>query len=187
MLKLVYDLKAGFDDCYITPLNQEYDFAWMQESYCEGTSNPEPQRNIVNEAEFYEQYKDNTEGLLYMLEDCYELDNLRTASTREISRLYFSHRLGGLRSKEVVPIWEPYNWRFVYEPGVRSNLFYETAHTATEVMKLLNITRQQLHYYVKTGQIRKEFSKAEPKKFRYNDTDVQVLAIKLGKKYKRFC
>ena len=186
MLKLVYDLKAGFEDCYITLKNQEYDFAWMQESYCEDTRDPEPRINTINEAKFYEQYKGKEEALLDMLEECYELSNLYEASVLEISKLYFSHMLGGFPIKNVVPIWEPSNWRFVYEPGKRSKLFYDTAYTATEVMKRLNITRQQLHYYVRTGQIRKEFSDTEPKKFKYNNTDVEVLEIKLNKKYEKF-
>lgn len=186
MLKLVYDLKAGFEDCFITLKNQEYDFAWMQESYCESAREEEPCLKVVNEAEFYERYKNKEEVLLRMLEECYELSNLYEVSVLEISKLYFSHMLGGFPIKNVVPIWEPYNWRFIYEPGKRSKLFYDTAYTAAEVMKRLNITRQQLYYYVRTGQIRKEFSDVDPKKFKYNSTDVEVLEIKLNKKYEKF-
>jgi DNA-binding transcriptional MerR regulator len=57
---------------------------------------------------------------------------------------------------------------------------------AKEVCDLLKLTRQQLHYYVKTGTIRKEYNPENNKQFRYNRLDVQVLQKKLEKKYDRF-
>ena len=49
---------------------------------------------------------------------------------------------------------------------------------------MLKINKQQLHYYVKTGQIRKEFNNEG--KFKYNRVDVYVLNRKLQKKYDKY-
>ena len=74
----------------------------------------------------------------------------------------------------------------IYEPEKRSAQFYLNALPAAEVMKLLKLTKQQLHYYVKVGQLRKEFNPENPKQFKYNRTDVFVLQKKLDKKYDRY-
>ena len=35
MLKLLYDLKVGFDDCYLTIKNQEFDLGYVVENLTE--------------------------------------------------------------------------------------------------------------------------------------------------------
>ena len=186
MIKLVYDLKAGFEDKYIILKNEEYDLAEFLESWIESTEQEEPQLIIEDEAKFYNNFKDNIGPILDMLEESYELSNLYEASVLEISKLYFSHLLGGLPLKHVAPIWEPSNWRLIYEPNKRSAHFYLNALTAGEVMKTLKLTRQQLHYYVKTGQLRKEYNPENPRQFKYNELDAYVLQKKLDKKYDRY-
>lgn len=186
MLKLVYDLKAGFENKHIILKDEEYDLSWLLEHAVEDTDVEETVLETEDEAAIYEQYKNNIEALLEVLEESYELSNLYEASVLEVSKLYFSHLLGGLPLKHVVPIWEPSNWRLVYEPEKRSAHFYLNALTASEVMKMLKLTRQQLHYYVKAGQLRKEFNPDNPKQFKYNSTDVYVLQKKLEKKYDRY-
>ena len=58
--------------------------------------------------------------------------------------------------------------------------------SAKEVCDTLKLTRQQLHYYVKTGQLRKEYNPENGKQFKYNRLDAQVLQKKLEKKYDRY-
>lgn len=186
MLKLVYDLKAGFEDKYLMLKNEEYDLAWLFEYSTESTSDPEPKLVLEDEADFYNSYKDNIKPVLNMLEECYELTNIYEASVLNISKLYFSHLLGGLPLKNTIPIWQPSNWRLVYEPEKRSSIYYLNALSAKEVCDTLKLTRQQLHYYVKAGQIRKEFNPENPKQFKYNSTDIYILQKKLEKKYDRY-
>ena len=65
MLKLVYDLKAGFDDEYIVIKNQEFDLTQVLdtnnklavEELSDDELNLEDVRN-VDEESFYKQYKD---------------------------------------------------------------------------------------------------------------------------------
>ena len=186
MLKLVYDLKCGFENKYLIIKDEEYDISWLLEHSSESTDSEDTALEVEDEAAFYEQYKDDIESLLEVLEESYELSNLYEASVLEVSKLYFSHLLGGLPLKHVAPIWEPSNWRLIYEPEKRSAQFYLNALPAAEVMKLLKLTKQQLHYYVKVGQLRKEFNPENPKQFKYNRTDVFVLQKKLDKKYDRY-
>ena len=186
MIKLVYDLKCGFANKYMVLKDEEYDLSWLLENTVESSEDAEPILEVEDEAAFYKLYKDNVEAILKILEESYELSNLYEASVLEISKLYFSHLLGGLPLKHVAPLWEPSNWRLVYEPNKRSAHFYLNALTAGEVMKTLKLTRQQLHYYVKTGQLRKEYNPENPRQFKYNELDVYVLQKKLDKKYDRF-
>lgn len=186
MIKLIYDLKAGFDDCYLTLKKQEYDLEDALEVFVpseeyEGV----PEIKFIPEEEFYNEYKDDIEALLDYLESTGQLDILYEDSVLSISKLYFSHKLGGIPLKHFVPIWEPSNWRLVYEPEVRSSSYYNNAMSAKEVCGMLKLSRQQLHYYVKTGQIRKEYNPANKKQFKYSRLDVQVLQKKLEKKYDR--
>lgn len=187
MIKLVYDLKAGFDDCYLTIKNEEWDLEDALEVFVPSEEyNGVPEITFIQEEDFYNKYKDDVEALLDYLESIGHLDMLYEDSVLSISKLYFSHMLGGIPLKHLVPIWEPSNWRLVYEPEKRSEYFYLNAFTAAEVCELLKLTRQQLHYYVKTGQIKKEYNPENSKQFKYNRTDVLVLQKKLDKKYNRY-
>lgn len=196
MIKLVYDLKAGFDDCYLTIKDDEFDLSQMLEleklgevEYAEDIEELEGRtvdfdklRASIDE-EFYNQYKDDMQGLLALLEDSGHFDFLLEDSVLYISKCFFSHLL---ETDELVPIWEPSNWRLVYDPEKRSDYFYTDAMSAKEVCDLLKLTRQQLHYYVKVGQIRKEYNPDNKQQFRYNRLDVYILQKKLAKKYDRY-
>jgi hypothetical protein len=187
MIKLVYDLKAGFEDCYLTIKNEEFDLVDMLEVFVE---NPDdelvPEINYISEEDLYNQYRSNVPGLLDELRGNGLMDLLYEDSLLTVSKLYFSHKLGGCPIKHVVPIWEPSNWRLVYEPAVRTSVHYLNAMSAKEVCDALKLTRQQLHYYVKTEQIRKEYNPENPAQFKYNKTDVYALQKKLEKKYDRY-
>lgn len=184
MIKLVYDLKAGFEDCYITIKNESYDFSHWLESF--GEDDYEIERSIDDEADLYKWYKDYPITLVDMLKESHEFEDLYEQSITNVSKIYFTHRLGGIPTKQVVPIWEPSNWRLEYDPAVRSPEFYRSALPAKEVCSMLNLTRQQLHYYVKTGQIRKEYNPENNKQFKYNVIDVYMVQRKLEKKYDRY-
>jgi hypothetical protein len=60
---------------------------------------------------------------------------------------------------------------------------YVLALTASELFDLLKLTRQQLHYYVKIGTIRKVYNPENPKQFRYDKADAEALYVKLKAKY----
>lgn len=197
MIKLVYDLKAGFEDCYLTIKNEEYDLSDMLENQKFATIECADELEAdecsvdldnpgLSEEEFYEEYCNNVEGLIDELEEAGYMDMLYEESVLDISKVFFSHMLGGTPIKNIIPVWEPSNFRLVFEPGIRSDYHYLNALSAADVCDLLNLTRQQLHYYVKTGAIKKEFNPENNKQFKYNSTDVYVLQKKLEKKYNRY-
>lgn len=197
MIKLVYDLKAGFEDCYLTIKNEEYDLSSMLENQkfatiecadeLEADECPVDLDNLgLSEEEFYEEYCNNVEGLINELEESGYMSMLYEESVLDISKVFFSHMLGGTPIKNIIPVWEPSNFRLVFEPGIRSDFHYLNALSAADVCDSLNLTRQQLHYYVKTGAIKKEFNPENNKQFKYNSTDVYVLQKKLEKKYNRY-
>ncbi len=196
MLKLVYDLKAGFEDKYLTLKNEEWelsdDLVIVNFGVLDNLEEIEADTGEAidvdtlrepDEKAFYNEYKDDVEGLLDYLESIGTLESMYECSVLEISKLYFSHLLGG---KYIIPVWEPSNWRLIYDPEKRSSVHYLNALPAKEVCDALKLTRQQLHYYVKSGQIRKEFNPENPKQFKYNRTDAYVLQKKLEKKYDRY-
>ncbi len=187
MLKLVYDLKAGFEDCYLTLKNEEWDLEDVLEVFVESEEYEGiPEIVYIPEDEFYKEYCNNIEGLIEYLKNTGHLEAQYEDSVLSISKLYFSHMLGGLPIKHFVPVWEPSNWRLVFNPEERSSFYYLNAMSAKEVCDLLKLTKQQLHYYVKTGQIKKELNPENKKQFKYNRTDVLVLQKKLVKKYDRY-
>ena len=187
MLKLVYDLRVGFEDCYLTIKNQEWDISGDHETFIE---NPDdemvPWISIISEKDFYNKYYNNIGELLKDLEDDGTLEILYEDSVLTISKLYFSHMLGGSPIKHIVPVWLPSNWRLVYEPTSQAAYDYANAISAAEVMSTLKLSKQQLYYYVKTEQIRKVFNPKNTTQFKYDRKDVQVLQKKLEKKYAKY-
>ncbi len=183
MLKLLYDLKVGYRECFLTVLNEEFDvsavFQLQHDFYIEeGFPSEEP-----DEAELYNQYKDNISELLEFLEDSGHLEGEYEASVLHYTKTFFS---SVTEPGTCCGIWEPSNWRLEYDPTTKSSIRYLNALPAKEVCDLLKLTKQQLHYYVKTGQIRKELNPENSKQFKYNRTDVYVLQKKLEKKYDRY-
>jgi hypothetical protein len=190
MLKLVYDLKAGFDDEYVVLKNREFDLTQvldtMNELAAEALTDKELDSDAdelrnVDEESFYNDFKEDVDALLNFLDSSGWADLEYESSVLDITKTYFLHRCG---REYIVPIFEPSNYRIVYEESERSETFYLNALTPKEVCDMLKINKQQLHYYVKTGQIRKEFNSEG--KFKYNRTDVYVLNRKLQKKYAKY-
>jgi hypothetical protein len=190
MLKLVYDLKAGFDDEYIVLKNREFDLTQvldtMNELAAEALTDKELDSDAddlrnVDEESFYNDFKEDVDALLNFLDSSGWADLEYESSVLDITKTYFLHRCG---REYIVPIFEPSNYRIVYDESERSETFYLNALTPKEVCDMLKINKQQLHYYVKTGQIRKEYNSEG--KFKYNRTDVYVLNRKLQKKYDKY-
>ena len=181
MIKLVYDLKAGFDDCYLIIKNEAYDLSYLCEHAEESADSDDVKVAIDSEEENYNYYKVRMNRLMQFLDNSGDLASLQKESMAKVSKLFFSYRLNG----NDLPIWEPSNFRLEYNPEVRSPSFYADALPAKEVCELLKLTRQQLHYYVKTGAIKKEFNPDKPNSFKYNWVDVYVLQKKLEKKYEK--
>ena len=76
MLKLIYDLKAGFEDEYIVLKNREFDLTQVLDSTNEAVVDDlsDDELNLekvrdVDEESFYEQYKDNIDALLDFLDE----------------------------------------------------------------------------------------------------------------------
>ena len=96
-------------------------------------------------------------------------DTVYTDSNNYISELketvrktYFSFM------PEVHLYWEVLKW----DVSFGYNSWYD-ALPAEEIFETYNMTKQQLHYYVKTGQIRKEYDPTGVvKRARYNKNDV---------------
>ena len=138
-----------------------------------------------SEEDFYNRYKDNVEQLLDDMNDN-GWGLIWDETTRlNYTKLFFSHIVGNPISY-VASIWEPSKVRLVYDPNVRTSYYYNNALSAKETCELLKISKQQLHYYVKTGQIKKEFNPDKPNgNYRYNSADVYVLQKKLAEKYEK--
>lgn len=190
MLKLVYDLKAGFEDEYVVLKNREFDLTQvldtMNELAAEALTDKELDSDAdelrnVDEESFYNDFKEDVDALLNFLDSSGWADLEYESSVLDITKTYFLHRCG---REYIVPIFEPSNYRIVYDESERSDTFYLNALTPKEVCDMLKINKQQLHYYVKTGQIRKEYNSEG--KFKYNRTDVYVLNRKLQKKYDKY-
>ena len=127
MLKLVYDLKAGFEDEYIVLKNREFDLTQVldfnNEAAVDDLSDDElnlEKVRDVDEESFYEQYKDNIDALLDFLDDTGWADLEYESSILDITKTYFLHRC---ERKYIVPIWEPSNYRIVYNKMNDQKLF----------------------------------------------------------------
>ena len=195
MLKLIYDLKAGFDDCYLILKNEEQDLTMLLEiekhsdvEFAEPDIE-ESDLDLILEAtdeDFYNLLKEDPDRLMIYLEGSGLLYFIKKLSLDKLTRLAGSLFRYQLNTSDEISIWEPSNWRLEYDPNIRSSFYYEDAMSAKEVCDTLKLTRQQLHYYVKSGQLRKEFNPENRKQFKYNRLDAQVLQKKLEKKYDRY-
>lgn len=192
MIKLVYDLKIGFKELYLTMLDDEYElnplvdglkYQVLQDM---DTGEYELEEYEVaeyykSEEAFYNRFKDDLEGLLEELQTVGVMDMWREETTLDYTKLYFGHIFRAQHC--VAGIWEPSNIRLVYEPDTPSSFAYLNGLSAKETCDLLKMSRQQLHYYVKTGQIRKAYDPDNPTKYTYNHIDVYTLYSKLANKY----
>lgn len=183
MLRLLYDLKVGYEECYLTVLNEEFDvsaFFWMMYNSAkeEGLAVEE-----LSDKELYEQYRFNIPALVKELEDTGYLESECEASVLHYTKNFFA---SVTEPGTCCGIWEPSNWRLVYDPSTDSSIKFINAFTGGEVCDKLKISRQQLYYYTKTGIIQKVNNPDNPNDFRYNRSDVMMLYNKLIEKHKKY-
>lgn len=191
MIKLIYDLKIGFKDYYLTekdvgldladiiPANhQKLTKAFFDSSFADEALKDMP----CTEEELYNKYKDNVNELVKFLEDIDYLSCIAEGDLEEAAHTTFSNIAFPKEGQGKYPgYWEPSNFRLEYNPNKKSSFQYNNGLSGNKVCKLLNINRQQLHYYIKSGQIKKEFNE-DGTKFTYNSEDVYNVLDKLNKK-----
>lgn len=191
MLKLSYDLKVGFDDCYLTIKNQEFDLGYVVEKNKEAN-----RKSGVDTTKPHFSFPDTEEDLFESLwgQSVYPWDDLDSyikeqwwyGYMKAESKAYFVHTyLHPICCSKDTPgsptIWEPYNFQLDYDPNKTSKTVYDAAFSSSDACKLLGVSRQQLHYYVKTGKIKREFCEGA-KSCRYNKDDVYKLLDEQNKK-----
>jgi hypothetical protein len=127
MIKLVFDLECGFKESLITRKDEEWDLsgtleadkAFIEENWEEIKEDLDCTLEevladpMLTEAGFYEAYKDDIDGLLERLKSTGEFDMLYESSVLDVAHTHFEDIL---RKQKVCPgIWEPSNFRLVYE------------------------------------------------------------------------
>ena len=181
MLKLVYDVKCGFKELFITEKDCGIDLAVVIEANKEALENDVPDdeaeewklANPVTEEDFYELFKDDIDGLMHYLEENGQLECEETFALEYYGKAFFA----AVCKEEGCGLpgyFEMENCRLVYEPNVKSEFYFYNAMTAKEVFDFLGINKQQLHYYVKTGKIKREYNN-DATELRYNKADVYKL------------
>ena len=99
MLKLIYDVKCGFEEVYVVEKDVEEDLTyWINttnESMLEAAEDiqkedPEYKTEPYTEEELYEQYKDNPKELI---EEVFSgmCDCIAESTVLEIAKTYFKH------------------------------------------------------------------------------------------------
>ena len=191
MLKLLYDLKVGFDDCYLTIKNQEFDLGYVIEKQKEAN-----RESGIDTAAANSSFPNTEEGLFQHLwaMSLYPWNNLDVyiqeqwwyGYMKAESKAYFVHTyLHPICCSKDTPgsptIWEPFNVQLAFNPNEKSKTVYDAAFSSSDACKLLGVSRQQLHYYVKTGKIKREFCEGV-KSCRYNKDDVYKLLDEQNKK-----
>lgn len=114
MLKIVYDVKCGFDDCYVFVKDQEYeltlyldDIRW--DEFKAGADDP-----IPPDAELCEKYKDDVEAFFHDVIDVREcMVGEAAARCRET---FFAFARGPQEDRSIPKFCEYENARLVYEP-----------------------------------------------------------------------
>lgn len=187
MLKLLYDLKVGFDGCYLTIENQEFDLGYVVEKHKDAN-----RESGVDTTKPHFSFPDTEEDLFRSLQedgDCWDLelphrwwyDDMRQKSREYFAYTYLRPFCCGKDIMAFPTIWEPYNFQLEYDPTKTSKTVYDAAFSSSDACKLLGVSRQQLHYYVKTGKIKREFCEGV-KSCRYNKDDVYKLLDEQNKK-----
>jgi hypothetical protein len=183
MLKLLYDLKVGYSNCYLTVLDEELDvsaYFWMK---CNSAKEEGLEIEELSDEELYEIYKFDLSKLIQELEDTGYLETEYEASVLHYTKNFFT---SVTEPGTCCGIWEPSNWRLVYDPDTDSSIKFINAFTSNEVCEKLKISHQQLYYYTKIGTIKKVFNPDNHHDFRYDRSDVLFLFNKLAEKYKKY-
>ena len=173
MLKLIYDVKCGFKDLYITANNIEEDLSdWINIL----NVNSLPGEPKFTEEDIYEQYKDDVDALVDevfggITEFIYEGIML------DYSKTFFKHICYADPKNPFIPnVFELTNLRLVLEdkPLKRAVADRDAPLKASEVMALLGISRVTLCHYVKKGLIKID-TNYTGKQYRYNKESVLEL------------
>ena len=192
MIKLLCDIKCGFDDLYLTEKDVEFDLAdyiIANKEILRNDIDPEDRENYianfpVEEDKLYEKYKDDLDTLLHRLEEDGIFGCWYEESILNYAHTFFQHICYKKGRKPFIPsIWEPTNFRLFYDPTLKSDCYFFNSLSAKEACDILNFSNQQLYYYVKTGKIRKEYTE-DHTKFGYNKDDVYKVAESLKRKGK---
>ncbi|MDY2735908.1 helix-turn-helix domain-containing protein [Intestinibacter sp.] len=187
MLKLIYDVKCGFEEVYVVEKDVEEDLTyWINttnESMLEAAAeiqkeDPEYKPEPYTEEELYEQYKDNPKELI---EEVFSgmYDCIAECTVLKFAKTYFKHICYADPKKPFVPgQFKMMNLRLVLEDkSGKRTLDRNTSLKASEVMALLGISRPTLCHYVKKGLITID-SNYTGKQYRYNKDSVMALLNK---------
>ena len=118
MLKLTYNLKCGFKEAYVVLKNQEFDLSDMIDLLNHvpeelADEYPEDSREVITEESFYNEYRDNIDALLDLMESTGYYTIWWESTTVEVAHKYFDDVR---RERNMVPgIWKPSKIRLVYE------------------------------------------------------------------------
>lgn len=192
MLKLIYDVKCGFDELYVVKKNQEIDItSWIdnwnetledfpptEEERVAGYDNLDP----TTVEEVYEQYK---EAPLKLLDDerfTSVGEIISEVITMECVHTYFKHIcMVNLKNPICPELLELSNVKLVLTDAAAPvinpvSVIKTKSLKAKEVMELLCISRQTLSNYVKQGLIKVDSTING--KYRYNKDSVLALMKK---------
>ena len=144
MLKLVYDVKCGFKELFITEKDCEIDLAVIIEANKDALENDVPDdeaeewklANPITEEDFYELFKDDIDGLMHYLEESGQLECEETFALEYYGKAFFA----AVCKEEGCGLpgyFEMENCRLVYEPNVKSEFYFYNAMTAKEVFDFL--------------------------------------------------
>jgi hypothetical protein len=194
MLKLIYDVKCGFEELYVVKKNQEIDItSWIdtwnetledfpptEEERAAGYDNLDP----TTVEEVYNQYKDRPLQLLDDERFTSVGEIISEIITMECVHTYFKHIcMVNLKNPICPELLELSNVKLVLTDetiaAVNPTPVIKTKSLkAKEVMELLNISRQTLSNYVKQGLIKVDSTING--KYRYNKDS--VLSLMKGSK-----
>lgn len=185
MLKLIYNVKCGFKELFITEKNLEEDLtSWIEIfnngmlDYAEEIKKDDPDYEPIpyTEEELYEQYKDDPETLVFDVFDSL-IDFIQEATTLEYAKTYFKHICYENPENPFVPgYFEMTNLKLVLEDEPLKKYIRHNNESlkASEVMALLKISRPTLCHYVKKGLIKID-TNYTGKQYRYNKDSVLAL------------
>ena len=182
MLKLVYNVKCGFKELFITEKNLEEDLTNWIEIFNDGMlecvdeirkDDPDYEPIPYTEEELYEQYKDDPETLIF---DVFNgiTDFIYEATTLEYAKTYFKHICYKDLENPFIPgYFEMTNLQLVLEDEPLKKYVEHSNESlkAKEVMALLKISRPTLCHYVKKGLIKID-TNYTGKQYRYNKESV---------------
>ena len=188
MLKLIFDIKCGFNDVYVVEKDVEEDLtSWIEnanELILETATeiqeeDPDYIPILYTEENLYEWYNDNPEE---MFDEVFDgmYDIIAEGTVLNFAKTYFKHVCYKDPEKSFVPgLFEMENIRLVLDEEPVKKLAQARSNPlkASEVMALLGISRVTLCHYVKRGLIKID-TNYTGKQYRYNKESVLALMKK---------